>query len=137
MKKLLLLLPLLAISIASCLDLDEEKRERELEFGPDSLRKPDISPLDTVFFIHINNDQITVTGVNFAFHTTWAQVDTMLKHAIEKKPGITVYVEELGSDPKTVDTAEEILLRYNINEYTRFTNPDYPVYSKKFIKKKR
>ncbi|CAN5261020.1 hypothetical protein BH09BAC5_BH09BAC5_14360 [soil metagenome] len=126
-----------SIFTISCLDLDEEKREREAINGPDSLVKKEISPLDTVFMIHILEDQINVTGDScFAYHTTWANVDTLLKHRHAKKPAITVYVEELASDPKTVDTVEDILIRNNIFEYTRFTNPKYPVYSKKYISKK-
>jgi hypothetical protein len=132
------LLFLLIITIfSSCLDLDEEKREREAKYGPDSLQKPDVSPLDTVFVINISNDYLDVNGVNFAYHTNWKGVDSLLKYSLTKKPGLTVFIEELGSDPKMVDTAEDILLRNNINEYTRFTDPKYPVFSKKYIEKKK
>ena len=123
---------------SSCLDLDEEKKERERLNGPDSLQKKEISPLDTVFMIHIKNDKVTVTGLGICtFKSSWPEVDTLLGQALKKKPGVTVYIEDLGSDPKTVDTAEAILIRYNINEYMRFTNPKYPVYSKKFIEQKK
>lgn len=137
MKNSWFLFLFLAAAFISCLDLDEEKREREAINGPDSLQKPFVSPLDTVFLVHISNDYLNVTGVNFAFHTTWAQVDSLLKYSLVKKPGLAVYIEELGSDPKMVDTAEDILLRNNVNEYTRFTDPKYPVFSKKFIEKKK
>ena len=36
-----------------------------------------------------------------------------------------------------VDTAEDILPWNNVNEYTRFTDPKYPVFPKKFIEKKK